>query len=104
MKIHLSRKAAKENEKAEIESRMNAGVAQLRDKERERDSLRNKLKETRAVEVQVNELRTQVRKSEATRKLKMEQGKDFAKEKEKIIERSKASALNFDIKTINYYN
>jgi thioredoxin reductase len=72
---------------------MTEGDTQLREKERERDSLRNKLKETRAVEVQVNELRTQIKKNEATRKVKLQQGKDFSKEKEKIIEQSKASAL-----------
>lgn len=90
--MHLFRKAAKENEKSEIENRMTARVAQIRDKERERDTLRNKLRETRAVEGQVNELGTQLKKSETTRKSKMEQAKDFGKDKEKIIERSKASA------------
>jgi hypothetical protein len=93
MKINFSRKATKENEKAEVESRMTEGVTQMREKEKERDFLRNKLKETRGVESQVNELRTTIKKNEATRKMKLQDGKNFSKDKEQIIERSKASAL-----------
>lgn len=99
----LFRKVAKEREKAEIDSKIVAAVALIKEKDRERELLRNKLKETRAVEVQVNELRTQVKKNETTMKSKMEQGKDFEKERAKIVDRSKVSTYNVNLAALLSY-
>jgi len=87
--FYLFRKQAKEAEKERLDVEIKTLSAGVKEHERSRESLRIQVKEIKAVENQISQLRVQITRSEASKKSMINQSDNYDKDKENIINKNK---------------